>query len=81
MLVCVFVCFVYLMVSLTLYHPHLFDDHLLCVHGVTVSHEGGLNVEYTFDLFVCLAILELHQHQYISASDVAMIYSVTNAYV
>ena len=47
----------------------------------TAAETKALNLEYTFELFVCLAILRMDRDDLLKTGDVADIFTVINGYV
>ena len=45
---------------------------------IVVVAKSALNTHFTFDLFVCVAVLSHHKQLFMACTDVAGIYQVTN---
>lgn len=59
----------------------LFDAISVNVGGEIRSIKMGLNKDYTFDIFLCVAILILNKNQVSIEQDAASIYGCLNRYV
>ena len=60
------------------------DHHIFCLRytaGEMRAERALMNLEFTFDLFVCVAILTMHSNKICCATDAASVYGCLNRWV
>ena len=65
-----------------IYNPHIYNLLICLLTGGEVrAIQPGLNMEFTFDIFICIAILILNKEEVSRERDAASVYGYLNRLV